>query len=430
MRKTALAALLLLSSIANAQVETIINFKGQNGETVDLNKQVNVTRPESYEYEDTCSRDIPYEVYECNDVTRYRQECSWIPDQQSCRDVPDRVCRTVTRHRQECSRGPSRQVCVDVPSREVCVERPTREVCRTDSNGQERCVTVGGGQSCQTVGGGQTCHTESGPDVCHTVAYQDQDCDTVYRTECHTIPGHNDCRDIPYSEQVCGNVTRYNTEYYSCTRTGWRDVTVSKILKGKVDVKFVTNGIVEEFPVSLVVAPTSAAHNSFTLVTALKGEPKVLVAAQKRKIQVAQETDKEIVLAGEVTFETVERDQVNVSFPSALKNVVISKNSHLVTADIDGSLSASGKIALELLHTPLIGKDKKIAELAVNYPSERVKINGSKLEVNLAGLISKLEKRLALNVKLSAEFSLRGEILNAKKPETEKSYNKLKIKQQ
>lgn len=428
MRKT-IAALLLFSTVVSAQVETIIKFQGQNAETITIDKSVSVVRPESFEVPDTCSRDIPYEVYECNDVTRYRQECSWIPESQNCYQEPDRVCRSVTRYRQECSSGPSRQVCTDVPSREVCVERPTREVCRTNSRGENVCQTVGGGQSCQTVGGGQTCRTESGPDVCRDVSYQDQDCDTVYRTRCDTVPGRNECRDIPYSENVCGNVTRYNTEYYACMRTEWRDITTVKQLKGKVNVSFVTNGNVEEFPLAVIVAPTNATHNAFSLTSALKSEPKVLVAAQKRRIKVASETEKEIVIEGDMTIETLDPAMLNISFPTGLSNVSINKATNVVSMKIGGSISATGKVDIELIHTPLIGKDKKLAVLQAEYPSDKVKINGDMLEINLAGLVSKLEKRMVLSVKLATDLALRGEILNAKKPKTEKSYGKLKIKQ-
>ena len=426
----ALIAFLLFSSAVSAQIESIIQFNGQNAETITLNKSVNVVRSEAYDYEDTCSRDIPYEVYECNNVTRYRQECSWIPASERCWTEPDRVCRSVTRYRRQCSPGPSRQVCTSIPTRQVCVERPTREVCRTDSSGQQRCQTVGGGQSCQTVGGGQNCRTESGPEVCRDVAYQDQDCDTVYRNRCETIPGRNDCRDIPYQEQVCGNVTRYNTEYYACTRTGYRDVTTVKKLSGEINVALNTNGVVEEFPIAIVLAPQSATHESFTLTTSLKKEPKALVASQLRKIEVLEETDKEIIVRGSVTIEMIDAEQIALSFPVALNNVAIGKDSHVVSMDLEGSISAVGSVEVELMHTPLVGKDKKIASLKAEYPSEQVRINGNKMEINLKGqLMDSLQKRMVLNVKLSAPISLPGDILNAKKPENEKSYNKLKIKQ-
>ncbi len=178
-----------------------------------------------------------------------------------------------------------------------------------------------------------------------------------------------------------------------------------------------------------MLTPETAALESFKMTTVLKKEPKVFVAAQRRKIEVVEENETEILLKGSVTFETVEAEQIMPSFPTNFKEAVISKESQMVSIEMEGAISAFGALEAELIHTPLIGQDRKLATLKAEYPSEKVKINGNKIEINLKGLIEgELEKRMVINLKLGAKLNINGEILNSKKPEGEKSYNKIKIK--
>ncbi len=405
-----------------AQVESIINFRGQNSEVIKVEKNINVVRPQGYQVPDTCYNQIPYQSYECNDVTRYREECRYIPSYEDCRTEYDRVCRNVTRYRQECSDGPSRQVCRENPSREVCVERPTREVCRTNSRGENVCTTVGGGQSCQTVGGGQSCSTESGPRVCRDVAYSDTDCDNVPRQRCETIPGRNQCDQIPYSEEVCGNVTRYRAEPYACERTEYRDVTTAKKLTGSVDVRFETNGLVEEFPVKVSIAAPNAQFEQFAATVKLMKEPKSLVFKKKVDIK-SDETAQEIRLSGEIVFEVIEAKMVAPSFPSALKNVSFNDANSVLSVNIDGAISAQGSVEALVTAKPKLGRKKTVAELKASYPSERAGVIGSTLNLNLAGLMqNELVKKNSVSIKLMAPMSVRGELLNATKPSLEKAY--------
>lgn len=366
--------LCFISTVASAQVGNLINFRGQNGESLNISQMINSSRTETYEVPATCTHEVARDVEECG---------------------------TVSRDRYECYPGPDRQVCVDVPQREVCVERPTREVCRTDSRGQQRCQTVGGGQSCHWVGGGQTCRTESGPEVCRTVTDQ---------------------------EYVCNTVTRYETEEYDCSRTETRVVNIQKELKGRVNVNFVTNGVVEEFPLEINLAPKDANYQEFLLMPILRRQPRVLVAAQKRRVRVIQETEEQIIIDGEITIETLDVTSMNISFPTALKTSTITKDTYIVNMNIEGALPGIGKLELELFQAVGPGKDIKLGEIKGIYPSDKINIVGNKFEINMAGLVTKLAPNMVINVKVGSD-TLKGEILNTDRSKIEKVFNRLTIKQ-
>jgi len=420
--------LLAVSLSSLAQVDSQIIFRGQNSEVIKIEKDINVVRPVPYEVPSTCTRDIPYQSYECRDVTRHREECSWVPSSENCWSENERVCRNVTRTRQECSTGSSRQECHERPSREVCTERPTREVCHTNSRGQQSCQTVGGGQSCQTVGGGQSCHTIPGERTCRDVSYTDQDCDNVPRRRCETIPGHNNCRDIPYSERVCGNETRYRQEEYACMRTLYRDETTAKKLTGEVQVHFQTNGLVEEFPLHISVAAPDAKFESFATVVKLLKEPKVLVFLKKKEV-IAKESATEINFQGDIVFEILDANMVTPAFPTKLKTAAFNEANSVLSMVIEGSISAMGSLDAKISSNPKVGRNKIVAEVKAAYPSERAGVAGSKLNISLAGLMqNELAKKNSIAIKLIAPMIVEGELMNAKKPVMEKAYNLLLFK--
>lgn len=490
----------LFSSLAFGQIESVINFNGQNGDLVKIDQPVSLVRQVEVEVPSTCTRQVPYESYECRDVTRYRQECSWVPSTQQCWDEPDRVCRTVTRtreechngpgrrvctdipvrevctdrpdrqecrtvtrHREECSSGSSREVCTDVPSREVCTERPTREVCRPKPGGGQHCTTVGGGRtcnqvgggrqcrtvsgertcrqvpysdqecrtvdggrSCTTVGGGQTCHDVEGPRVCRDVPYNDQECTTVNRRQCREVPGHNDCQNIPYSEQVCGMETRYNTESYACTRTETVSQTVVKQLRGDINVKFLTNGLVEAFPLAVILNQPSVENTQFVIKAALKKEPKVLVISKKAQVE-ATETEKEINLSGEVVVEILEPQMVAPAFPQEFTQVSLNEETKLLTMTFKGQVSATGSVELTVERRGWFGRRSTVAELKADYPSEKVKLEGDKLIVDLSGELDGKLNKLSVDLKMNAAISVDGELLNAKRPQTEAAFEGLGV---
>jgi hypothetical protein len=424
MRILCLLVLGLLSFNLSAQIESVIKFGGQNSELIQVDMAINIVRPQGHEVPHTCYNRIPYQSYECNDVTRYRQECHWVPSSERCWTENERVCRNVTRTRRECSRGPDRQVCHDVPGREVCTERPTREVCRTNANGQQHCTTVGGGQSCTTVGGGRQCNSVPGEQICRDVSYNDQDCDTVPRRRCETVPGRNDCRNIPYSEEVCGHVTRYRQEPYACTRTEYRDVTTPKKISGNIQVHFQTNGLVDEFALRVKVDAPNAKFETFAATMKLLIEPKEVFVIVKKKNLEAQESEKEIILHGDIVLEIVEEKFVTPLFPSSFKEVSFNQEKSILSLMIDGPLSAQGAVEALFEAMPKIGRKKTIAELKATYPSPGVSIQGNKMELNFEGLMQHgLARKNELTLKLTAPLMVPGELLNARKPKLEKSYS-------
>lgn len=423
MRSLSALFLLVVSLTSFAQVESQINFSGQNSEVIKIDQLINVVRPVPYEVPSTCTRDIPYQNWECRDVTRYRQECSWVPSRENCWSENERVCRNVTRTREECHTGPSHQECHERPSREVCTERPTREVCRTNSHGQQTCQTVGGGQSCQTVGGGESCRTVGGDRICRDVSYTDQDCDDVPRRRCETIPGHNDCRDIPYSEEVCGNETRYRQESYACMETRYRDETTPKKLIGEIQIHFQTNGLVEEFPLHLSVAAPNAKFETFDAQLKLLKEPKVLVFLKKKEV-IAKELDKEINLQGNIVIEVLTQEMVTPVFPAKFKDAAFNEANSVLSLAIEGNISAMGSVETLITANPKIGRDKKVVELKAAYPSDRAVIAGANLNLNLAGIMEhKLAKKNQIALKLTAPLNVEGILMNAKKPVLEKAYS-------
>jgi hypothetical protein len=190
-------------------------YKGQAKETIKLKWDKMGTLYRTENRDSTCTRPIPYEVYECNNETRYRQECRTEPGYNDCQTVYDNVCRDVPRSRQECSNGPSTQSCSTSPSSENCHDIPSRERCRM-VNGERRCTTIPGRRRCNTVPGRTTCRTIPGSRSCRTVSYTERECENVSRQQCDWVSSREVCDDIPYQEEVCGNVTRYNYEEYAC----------------------------------------------------------------------------------------------------------------------------------------------------------------------------------------------------------------------
>lgn len=506
--------LVLLSLCLNAfaALEAPLKFNGQNAETLKLEHVMKVIRPVPREVPSTCTRQVPYEVYRCHDVTRYREQCQWVPAEQECHTEYDRQCRSVTRYREECTRGPSRQechttptrqvctdrptrrvctdlpsrqechttpsrqVCTDRPSREVCTERPTREVCTTRPDGRQHCTTVGGGQHCTTVGGGQDCRTVGGEQQCRTVgggqhctdvgggqdcrtvggdyqcrtvegdpicrqvAYSDQECQNVPRQECRTIPAHNECDQVPYTEEVCGNETAYRAEQYACTETVYDDKEIEKKVVATVNVAFKTNGLVEEFK-SLVTLTPNAKGSAFAPSMKLTTEPKLLVIVKKREAKVRAEGEKEIRVEGEIEVELQEAAPAEqVEFP-LVEAASFEKKTNILSVifakglPTEAGVVRKGELELELSH-----KGKVVGSLKDAFPGPKAEVkkieNKHALVMNLGGLMTGSvgsggifgSSSPLMKLQLKIPSKIQGEILNAKKPQTEKLYEKIKVK--
>lgn len=428
-RQLALLILLSVPTMTYAQLDSQFTFSGQNAEVLKAEKKITVITPEAVQVPSTCSRQVPTgQIEVCHNETRYRQECSWIPASQRCWTENERVCRTVTRHREVCSGSGSREVCTERPSREVCTERPTREVCRTKPDGSQHCTTVGGGTHCTTVGGGQSCRTVPGDRVCRNESYQDTDCDNVPRNRCETVPGRNDCRDIPYSERVCGMEMQYRTETYACTETQIINRKTDKVLKNEINVQVLTNGLVEEFPVSISVKESSAEFKGFSIEAKLMKQPNVFVVLKKKDVKVASVTATEIILKSSLVLEVMEERMLPIAFPTAITSASIEAATEKLTVIFEGPISSQGSVDLAITHKAFLSSTKTIAELKAEYPGEKVELgqveNKAALNINLKGAVVRelKKKNMKLKFKLASKMNLQGEIMNDKKPSTEKSY--------
>ncbi len=417
-----LVMLLALSTPLLAQVQSDLPFQGQNGDVVQINQPINVTRPVPYNVPSTCYNQIPYQSYECHNETRYRQQCHWIPESERCWNENERVCRSVPETRQVCENGPDREVCHEVPQREVCIERPTREICHTNPQGQRVCNTVGGGRECHMSGGGRQCDTVPGARVCHNETHYEQECQNVPRRQCERVPGRNDCDSIPYQEQVCGNETRYRSEPYACTKIEYRDVTTPKALVGEIDVRFLTHGLNDEFALQFKVDAPDAKFESFAMSVKLLKDPKVVVILKNKSIQ-AEESEDKIQLKGEVLIEVVEASMITPIFPTGFKNLAFDKESSLLSLEVEGGLSAQETIEAQIVTRPWIFKSKTVAQFKGLFPSPLVSLKGNVLQLNLASVLEhKMSKKNDVSIKLTAPVCATGEILNLKKPELSKTY--------
>ena len=427
--RIALLIVMLVPSITNAQLESQFQFNGQNAEVLTAEKKITVVTPEVIQVPDTCTRRVPDGQREvCNQETRYRQECSWIPSSQRCWDEPERICRTVTRYRQDCHQGPGRRECRDIPTREVCVERPTREICRTRPDGSQHCTTVGGGTHCTTVGGERDCREVPGQQICRQVPYNDTDCDMVSRQRCETVPGRNDCQDIPYSVPVCRMETEYRTENYSCTRPETVNRTAQKTLKAKIQVEVLTNGLVEEFPVQLLIKEENAQFKAFSIDAKLGKQPSVFVVLKKKEVSIASNTKDTIELKSRIILEVLSKEMLPIALPTGISKAVVTESSKKLMVVLDGQISASGGVDLKMTHKGVLTGTRTIAELVASYPSLGVNLGvlegKSALSIDLTNALKRelKNKNMRLSLKLSSTLNLGGELMNATKPETSKLY--------
>ena len=439
--------LFLIPATTFAKLESQFVFNGQNAEQLKMEKEITILKPRTVEVPSTCYRQVPVGTEEvCDTVTRYRQECQWVPGTTACRTEYERVCRPVSRTREECSRGssrtvcsenPGREVCTNNPGREVCTERPTREVCRTAPNGQQvcntvgggrHCTNVGGGRECRTVGGGRECREVPGEQICRTVTYSDTDCDSVPRQRCENIPGRNECSNIPYSAQECRDEVRYESQSYACTRTETVNDRIVKTIKSEVEVQIITNGLVEEFPVGISVKEESNSYEKFNLSVKLLKQPKVIVVLKKKDIKVAQSGEKEIKLKGQIVLEVLEEKMLPISFPVSILKASIEKKSSKMMIVFEGAISALGEVDFEITHKARLSSKKTLVALKAEYPSEKIQLVqledkvGLQLDIKDAIKHELKKSNMLLKLKLASPLNLQGEIMNEMKPDTSKLY--------
>jgi hypothetical protein len=432
-------------------------------------------------YREECSRGPSRQ--ECYN-TPTRQVCTDRPSRRVCTQIPSRQECSTTPSRQVCTDRPSRQECSTTPSREVCVDRPSREVCRTRPDGQQHCTTVGGDrhcttvggdQQCRTVGGGQDCRTVGGDQQCRTVgggetcadvgggqdcrtvggdrecrnvegdpicrqvSYSDQECDNVPRQVCRTIPAHNECNQVPYSEEVCGNETAYRTESYACTETKYEDKEIEKKISANLNVTFKTNGLLEEFGAIVSLVP-NAKGTAFEPVIKLSSEPEMLVILRKKEAKLRAEGEKEIKVDGEIAIELQQAVSEMIEFPM-IESATLEKKTNLLSILFAKILpTEAGAVRKGELDFSMTNKGKEVAKLQDKYPGVKVQLrkveNKDLMILNLKDLITASirgggllsSSKLAMKLQLKIPSKITGEILNLKKPQTEKLYENIKVK--
>jgi hypothetical protein len=413
---------LFMSVSVRAQLESVIQFSGQNGDVVKLNQVTLVTRSMPVQVPGTCVRQVPYQSYECRNETRYRQECRWIPASQNCWTANERICRPVTRTRQECHQGPPQQVCHEIPPREICEQKPPQQVCHTDPRGQRVCRSAPSGRICHRTGGGRQCDTRPGQQICRHVTYTDQECSDYPRQQCQQIPGRNQCDNVPYQEQVCGNQTRYRSESYACTKTEYQDQIFSKNISVDIDVRFITNGVVEEIPLLVKVEPLNAKYENFTLSAKLLSTPRSFVVVKEKNLT-ASESEKGIVITGDLVIEFFEPQMVEPKFPESFSGAQYSNDDDVLQMKMNGSFPANGIVELEVITKPKRGNGQKIVQLKTSFPSSNIMFRDGMMTFNLAGLVGgRVLKRNEISLKVTSSIYLVGEVLNEQKAPLFKDY--------
>lgn len=470
-----------------------LKFTGQTSDLIKMDQKVTVKRPvpkevpstctrkkerqvpgtcyerKSRQVPGTCTREVPSQVYRCHDVTRYRQDCQWIPSSQNCWTENDRQCRTETRYQKECSPGPSRQVCHQRPDRQecstgpsqtVCQDRPSREVC-SERTGQRVCSTIPGGRDCKTVpgerqcrtvSGGQECRTERGDPICRQVPYQENICHNVPRQRCETVPGRNECRNIPYTEEECGYETEYHTESYSCMKTEYYDVPYScmktetydeeyacmktqifmepfeKTLALDMNVAVKANNLSGEFTLNVNSAPKTPEIKELGLQMKLVQDPKFLVVQKLAEVKIVSEDEKTIKASGKLELELVEIKNDSVEFPRSIRVAYINEREKTLNIGFRGDRPERGMVEIVISR-----KNQVVAEVKASYPSAKVKLakvdRYDGLQIDLSREIQeRLRSGMKMDLKLSVPMAkIEGEILNAKKPESAKDYKKVRV---
>lgn len=408
-RQLAVLIFLLVPTITHAELESQFLFNGQNAEVLTAEKKVLVEVEEEVQVAATCARQVPYQENVCKNVTKYKESCKTVPAHKECSDEEQEQCRPVTRTTQECTGGESQT---------VCNERPTREICTTKPNGQQHCTTVGGGQSCHEIPSRQ---------VCRNVSYQDEECTTVIRNVCQNVPAERQCTQVPYEERVCAMETKYRTETYACAQTQKVKKTVEKTVKSETSVQILTNGIVEEFPVKIVVTEKDASLKEFTVATTLVKEPKAFIVLNRQVSKVQSVTATEIILKNTVVLEVMTAEMLPISFPKSIASASIEDSAKLIVV-FEGAISPLGAVDLEITHKSLFSSKKTIAQFKEKYPSAKVSLgvlsDKAALSIDLKEALKDqlYSKNMRMSFNLSSELILSGQILNKVKPVTSKLY--------
>jgi hypothetical protein len=194
-----LLLILIFVSFSAFSATKTFTYSGQSFEEIILEATQTETKYNQVPYEGTCSQQVPYQSEVCGYKTHYKTECYTKPGHQKCHTENKTTCRWVTVNEQQCHQGPSKQVCTTKP-------------------GYQKCRIVNGRKICKWVPKKTTCKTKPGKQICQNVQKQKKVCTTSPKQVCNWIPSKQICNQQPYQKYECNYVTKYNTEYYSCTK--------------------------------------------------------------------------------------------------------------------------------------------------------------------------------------------------------------------
>jgi hypothetical protein len=204
--------------------------------------------------------------------------------------------------------------------------------------------------------------------------------------------------------------------------------STDKVVKAETNVQILTNGLVEEIPMSVSLKEKSQEHTAFSVETKLLKEPKVFVVLKKQEAKVAAATDKEIQVKGSVVLEILTKEMLPISFPASVINASITEATKKLVIVFEGPLSAQGAVDLEITHNTLFTAKKTIVQLKADYPSKQVELgvveNKAALSIDLTDAIKNefKKKNMKLKLSLSAQLNLQGTLMNTTLPDTSKLF--------
>jgi hypothetical protein len=211
---------------------------------------------------------------------------------------------------------------------------------------------------------------------------------------------------------------------------------MEKKVSAVVNVSLKTNGLVEEFGAVVSLIP-DAKGTSFAPVMKLSSEPKILVIVKKKEASIRAESENEIRVEGDIEVELQEAVIEPVVFPAIESASIDKKTSLLSVIFAKGLPSEAGVVRKGELDFVLSRKGKELAVLKDSYPGAKVQVKKIErkdaLIMNLTGLIHGslsggiLSSGPKMKLLLKIPSKIEGEILNAKKPQTEKLYENVKV---
>ncbi len=370
--------LLLISTFASAGVEQTVHYSGQAEDFLKLDTINSVTRYRDREVDSTCTREVPYDSYECHNETRYRQECSWQPGRNVCSTQYERVCRDIRRTRRECTTQPGRQTCR--------MTEPT-QICR---NGR-----------CRTEPARRICEDGPSRQVCNNVPYTERECNQEPRQVCTQQPGRNVCSDVPYQQNICGTVTRYRSESYACRRTISEPYIVDRKVSADFDVQYkgAVNNADSELSFMLL-------ESGDVVLDVQDHSPVSKLLAVKKNLNIEEKPNKTLT-TGDIQVQFFNKDKVLAPVSEGIANVDLTADS--VNFSV-GTISHPNKIKvfLKIVRDGAFSSAKTLVSETLSADQFTIveRPNKSRIKVDLSQFGVSLEsKKYEVTIKLSLDYA-------------------------